>query len=219
MDSNSYSTTWGSKDTNPEGETVENFVAQHDLRLLNQGNQLTTFCSSNINITLAKGAVAGWVQNWCVRDGLTLSDHRVITFTSSTAAQPRLPILDIQPRYKTKLRNYQKFESNLKLNLRDLPASINTKAEIEQYSLLLENAIINTAKTTLGLTKLRAKTVPWWTPHLTNLRNKTIKARRSFQRCHGSNRDQKWQMYLDQKTEYVRTLRHTKRGSWRKFVQ
>ena len=149
----------------------------------------------------------------------TLSDHRVITFATSTATQPRLPILDIQPRYKAKLRNYKKFESNLKLNLRDLPVSINIKAEIEQYSLLLENAIINTAKTTLALAKLRAKTVPWWRPHLTNLRNKTIKARRSFQRCHGSNRDQKGQMYLDQKTEYVRTLRRTKRDSWRKFVQ
>ena len=55
-----------------EGETVENFGAQHDLQLLNKGNQPTTFCSSqgssNIDITHAKGAVAGWVQNWCVRD-------------------------------------------------------------------------------------------------------------------------------------------------------
>ena len=106
IDGNACSTAWGSAETNSKRESIEDFIAQYNLKILNCPSNPTTYCSnigtSNIDITLASGHARQGVQNWLVEDGWTLSDHRVITFqyTLKTNNCPQQPYT--QNRYITR---------------------------------------------------------------------------------------------------------------------
>ena len=222
LDSNAYSTTWGSTYTNREGEVIEDFMGQHGLSLLNKASEPATFFSnrgsSYVDITLARGPAVFNVRNWHVELGWTLSDHRVIVFQLHLTHHRANKSPQIQPRFKTKLRNYQKFNNQLVTELALLPPDPTTRDETELFAQQLGKAIINTANKVLKKTLTAPKSVPWWTPQLTALKAKANKARRHFQRSQSPNRDHKRLEYVARKAEYVRALRRARRDSWRNFV-
>ena len=137
IDGNAYSTAWGSAETNSKGESIEDFIAQYNLKILNCPSNLTTYCSSigssNIDITLASGYARLGVQNWLVEDGWTLSDHQVITFqyTLKTNICPQQPY--IQSRYKTRLRCYKNFNTLLEQNVANLPQTPESAEDRELF--------------------------------------------------------------------------------------
>ena len=191
LDANARSTLWGSITTNKQGEAVEEFIAQHDLKLINRPTDLTTFCSSrgssNIDITLCKGQIRRHVCDWRVEDNWTLSDHRMLLFKIKTQIIAPIQELCIQPRYKISLRKYDKFNNKLEQNISALPDSPTTKMQINNYVLSLEEAYINTANSMLKKQQINRITVPWWTKALTRLRIQTHSARKTFQRYSGQN--------------------------------
>ena len=116
LDTNAHSTTWGSPITNAEGEAIEVFMTQQNLKLLNVHTNVTTFCSSkgssNIDVALTKGQIMHRVHNWLVEDGWTLSDHRVITFNINSQITHAEHAPFNQPGYETRLRSYDNFNNN-----------------------------------------------------------------------------------------------------------
>ena len=87
-DSNSKSTLWNADETDARGELLEELIFANNLIILNQPGNPPTFrnetgASSNIDVTLATTNLANRVKNWKVEDGLTTSDHNVITFNIS----------------------------------------------------------------------------------------------------------------------------------------
>ena len=222
LDWNACSTMWGSTNTNDEGEAIEDFMAQHSLKLLNQITNIYTYQSnrgsSNIDITLARGQITRRVQNWRVEDGWTLSDHRVIVFNINSKMSQTDQVLYNKPRYKTRLRNYEVFNNNLRRGLAVMPLPLTTEGEINECVSVLETSIQKTADETLKKPKIIARSVPWWSAALTGLRKATHAARRDFQRSSGEDREPKRLIYLGKKRKYVQSVRRAKRDSWRKFV-
>ena len=85
MDANAKSTTWHSNNSDVRGRKLEEFIAQNGLRVINREQEQSTFqvtCGeSNIDVTLTRGCRNIAISNWTVMDGVTQSDHNLITFT------------------------------------------------------------------------------------------------------------------------------------------
>jgi hypothetical protein len=82
LDTNSHSDAWGSNTLNSRGSLVEEILFQHNLCLLNEGNDPTfeTSCAATcIDITVASPALASLITKWKVQTEMQLSDHHLIT--------------------------------------------------------------------------------------------------------------------------------------------
>jgi len=66
VDSNSRSTRWNDKITNPRGKKLEEFVASHHLHVINEENERITFQStrgkSNIDLTITNNQMLADVK-------------------------------------------------------------------------------------------------------------------------------------------------------------
>ena len=114
------------------------FIAQHDLNIIIEPTHNSTFCSnrnsSNIDLTLAKGSIRRRVSDWRVEENWTSSDYRVLTFNiTATTTSPPLET-QFQARYKTKLRNYSKFNAKLAKNLSNLAEVENNAENIDNFA-------------------------------------------------------------------------------------
>ena len=134
----------------------------------------------------------------------------------NAAHQQQQPLL--LSRYKTNLRSFDKFNIKLQRNTDILNDPPTTAGEINRYVTNLENAIIKTTENILKKTVNRDKTVPWWTPTLTKLRQSVHMVRNLFQRSSDEYRESMRLRYISTKREYVRSIRREKRESWRKYV-
>ena len=83
VDSNSRSTMWNDKITNPREEEVRGIVASHRLHVINEENERTTFQStrgkSNIDLTITNNQILTDVKNWDIRGRKSLgSQHNKV---------------------------------------------------------------------------------------------------------------------------------------------
>ena len=81
-DANAKSHLWHSGRTDGRGEELEQLIARHDLLVLNEPGQPTTFQStrgsSNIDVTLASWEAIPLMSTWKVHESGSSSDHRII---------------------------------------------------------------------------------------------------------------------------------------------
>ena len=85
-DMNAHSCMWGETHTNRRGEDVEDFLFEHDLVTLNEGNveRSYTYYRSNsksiVDVTVTSSGLAQQILDWEVTNEITTSDHRLIKF-------------------------------------------------------------------------------------------------------------------------------------------
>ena len=85
IDSNCHSSSFG-LDDNKRGDTLDYFIAAHNLKIENRGSEYTfetSTANSLIYITLSD-ELAVSVMNWSVEKGQNFTDHNNITFTLET---------------------------------------------------------------------------------------------------------------------------------------
>lgn len=96
-DVNAHSPWWGSGIEDPQGEAVNDFLAMHDLHVLNTGAAPIfsvyrggVHCASFVDITACSGGILHQLQEWRVDERLvTLSDHRAVRFVLRTDREPQ----------------------------------------------------------------------------------------------------------------------------------
>jgi len=80
--SNSRSTMWNDKITNPRGKKLQEFVAIHHLHVINKENERATFQStrgkSNIDLTITNNEMLADVKNWVISEEGSASDHNKV---------------------------------------------------------------------------------------------------------------------------------------------
>ena len=94
MDSNAHSTSWGESNTNDRGRTLDDWVFNQDMFMMNTGNT-PTFCPINrgcqtiIDITLTNAWATPLLHRWGVAlEECSFSDHRMIRFQLADIAEP-----------------------------------------------------------------------------------------------------------------------------------
>ena len=84
LDSNGHSTLWNYELNNSRGDSLESWILQNHLLVLNNG-QRPTFVnhqgSTIIDITLTDHSLHNQICNWHVNPNDQMSDHRRIEFT------------------------------------------------------------------------------------------------------------------------------------------
>jgi hypothetical protein len=196
IDSNSRSKTWHDVTTNSRGKLLEEFVASNQLHIINEDSTRTTFQTgrgkSNIDITITNNQMLADVTNWEISEQESASDHNTIKFSI------KLDNYETKINHVPGLRDIIKKEhqSNFYVNLhiaiiktfqtvdsewdkedtdRELSRMLERQTDIRQFIHRLDEAIQTACReTTTHLkppkSKLKGKTVPWWTDALKTIR-------------------------------------------------
>ena len=169
MDSNCHSTLFGSRDQNERGNTLEEFMAEHNLVPGNVGNE-NTFVRGNsgtvIDLTLGTPRAMAQIRNWRVhRENIMDSDHRLIEM-EITYGEPIYEYVRDLSRI-----NWKAFSDKLDFKLKNemLPKEFKL-LELESAAENLQNSITSIlnymAPVRQRVTKERFK---WWTDELDKL--------------------------------------------------
>lgn len=179
-DFNSWSPSWGSPTLNSRGKLVENFIANKNLTILNDGRptHLSTHGSfTHVDLTLSSPHLIPKLV-WKVSDDLYGSDHFPILTTLSMETNPKLP--KAQPKFLTELAKWDRFQSEI-TRQNSLRLSFN---EVNREAASITKSIRYAANLSIPQTtpQLHNKTVPWWNPNLNSLRQRKQTAFKAFRK-------------------------------------
>ena len=94
VDTNAHSALWGSDETNPRGDVIEDFILQQDLVVANIG-AIPTYervnCATIIDVTLTLG-LEDAIHHWRVVRDVIASDHNLIAFELSVVEPVRATV-------------------------------------------------------------------------------------------------------------------------------
>lgn len=222
FDANAYSNLWHSKETDDRGEILEQFIAQHELYILNQESNITTFDNthgqSNIDITLANSTCYNRIRAWKVHAGKTTSDHNLITFKVDA------PEIELQTpkenRFNIKKANWEKFTENLRSRNRDRVRIQDTQnTNVNDLVHELEDIIKKACLNAIPLKTQFLKSAPWWNINLTKLRKQSHDANRKLRLAKGTTKEEQFKIqYNAARNRYNAQIRRSKNESWRNFV-
>lgn len=195
MDSNAHSPLWYCEqrqyvgrgpDTEYRKSQMEGFILGRGLLIHNVEGQPPTFHGpngqSNVDLTLSNRGLA--VSQWTVHEGVSLSDHQMITFevgtstarTGGRAGEERTTVKSVS--FREKGVDYERFRNVLHNKMGRLQTWKPAQEICSQYTDIVTRA----AEACLGK-RGRKDTggYEWWTPELEKLRHKVYNARRAWQ--------------------------------------
>jgi len=177
-DFNAHNTTWGCSRIDRRGRTIERFVEENGLVILNTG-EMTRFdirhgTSSAIDLTVASAELAVEL-GWYVINELHNSDHypTVTTLSSERSAH------SMRKRWIMEKANWKKYREQVEQNLQ-----ISNKINIQEITKAIQKAAADNIKQTSG--NPPSKKIKWMTDELRELIRERRRAERklkSFQHC------------------------------------
>ncbi|GBN90348.1 hypothetical protein AVEN_171825-1 [Araneus ventricosus] len=212
-DLNGYSSFWGSSDSNSRGLQIEQFIADHNLCLLNSDEKthfhLPTRTFHSVDLGICSPPLLPFLS-LTVDNDLYNSDHFPLILTDSR----HNPTSHFHPpKYIFNAANWQKFPSLANIN-----SDIIKSSTIDQAIDYVVNVIIEAADNSIPKTSgmRRKQNKPLWNADCHQARKKQKKAwgviRRHPSTANFINFKNKT------KAEFRRIQRRSQRVSWRKFV-
>ena len=222
-DANAKSHLWHSGRTDGRGEELEQLIARHDLLVLNEPGQPTTFQStrgsSNIDVTLASWEAIPLMSTWKVHESGSSSDHRIIeTRLDLNNGGTRRPFQ--KPRYNTRNAKWDKFQRVLMQEKHSLSeAQILCAEDVESVAEHFERVLTSACDAAIPLRKWHNRSKPWWTGELTELKRASHRARRKFQMTRDPTTrgiyEEEWKTL---RRVYKKKVANVKNSTWRQFV-
>lgn len=190
-DFNARAVEWGMTQTDSRGSRILEMAARQSLMVLNSGNTPTFrrpgYVGTIPDISLATENIAGFIQEWMVREDYTGSDHQYITFNVHTAGriEPEntegnvkwnVAKLDIEKMVDS-LRNYQEDEIQA---TEELQGRMRAESTVQTTM----NAITQACEVSMPLKRRMESRRPvyWWTEEIADLRRRCSRLRRVAQR-------------------------------------
>jgi len=239
-DINAKSSLWGPGPSNIRGRAAEEFIETHNLLVWNDPSSPPTFCSSvgesHIDITLSTNSLAGKIFNWTVHEGVSTSDHNLITFEidalsehSSVPISSSLPPpLTLPAHFRTNTVSWKPFLSKIAVEMDKLAGlgSLTNPVQVNNYASLFTSSLILCCERTLGRIPAKSKKTPenpWWNPSLERFRRSLRAARRAVRQARCSGADPAILCVLLQKFRslafhYKKKILSAKTASWHKFI-
>lgn len=213
-DFNAKSPQWGMRATDARGVVVTQWIAQHDLTILNQGEKPTferQGYGSILDLTLATAAVARKLVHWEVSERESLSDHNYVTFDIAERNRP------------TESAQQHRGWNTGKIDHVRLAAAIeaivvdSSTTSAEGFSKALQTV----CKECMPRRKLVkwGKPAYWWNQDIADLRKSCIRNNRIYTRAAKRNvpevTQSLWTQYVESKKALQKEIRKAKGNSWK----
>lgn len=216
-DFNSKSPQWTENRRDRRGMLMEEFIAENDLVLLNEGNKPTferENYSSALDLTLVTSNLAEAATNWDVLETESLSDHKYLVFEIKMRTPPR--------REAVKFAGWQVSKLDVeKFNL----ATERIQWEYEITPGNFSNKLRDLCRATMPpRKKLRnRKSVYWWSTDIALLRRDCVQKRRLYTRVARTNTlytmTAAWSNYQDSRKRLRNEIKKAKQKSWNKLIE
>lgn len=217
-DFNAKSPQWGMTKTDTRGAVMEDWIAQNDLIIMNDGDKPTfqvESYSSVLDLTLATSDLKEQIQKWDVLEEDSLSDHNYITFEFKKLEKP--------PRTRPTFKGWQTRKFN--------KTALNQKVS----ELNWDNAVISAGHFSTRLKQLcnasmpkrnthpNRKPVYWWTQEVEELRRQCLRKRRLYTRASKNGnlaiRTTTWLHFQTARKILRNNVKKAKRSSWKNLCE
>jgi retron-type reverse transcriptase len=213
-DFNAWAVEWGSRITNPRGQSLLEAFARLDICIGNQGSQ-PTFCKNGnesfIDITLCSPQLMNNL-NWRVTDDYTASDHFMIRYS-----------IDLKPpkvfnnRSKEISWNPKKLNKSLLYVAFELSTRNRGVLSPNELTKILQNACDISMPRKKTPKSLR-KPAYWWNDEISECRKKCHKARRQAQRARSETiRSAYFSAYKERRSELRTAIKESKKEKFREM--
>lgn len=216
-DFNSKSPLWGMARSDNRGSIMEDWIAQNNLVVMNEGNK-PTFQSENytsiLDVTLTTADIKDDVQSWDVLEEDSLSDHNYISF------EIKKP--DKLPQAQAKCKGWQmnKFDE-MKFNQETAKLSWNEEITAGNFSRKLSELCNQTLPKRRPHPK--GKPVYWWSQDIADIRRECIGKRRKHTRVSNTGNiviiTRAWMEYQTVRKKLRNSIKQAKRSAWKKLCQ
>ena len=210
-DTNAHSAMWHSKDTNPRGVWLEDFILNHDLEVLNN-NPKPTYVSgerkSVIDVTMVSRSISHYFSNWRNHDKDMSTDHKLITFTGKFNEKP------LPPKWNLRKAAWPVFRAivDTELGKINIPTEWN-ESVIDNLTDSLHQIINKGLTQAVPLTKPKNHhKLKWWNDEL-------AKARKNKNSCHRKYNKHPTAANLRAKIEANKQIRSEMNKASRKYWQ
>lgn len=222
-DLNAKFSTWGPKNTDKRGESLEELIAAHQLMTANVGEE-PTFIRANgvtsyIDITVHEEALS--IQDWEVLTDETMSDHRYITYQVTQAMEGETKETNMKQGWITKGKNPEIFRFNL------ATASWGrgdvTQETPETLENLIREACDNTYSKRTNRNPTRTETY-WWNEDIADKQKSCHKLQRQIMRENKKQmRDEERtgnlkRQYKESKTALRKMMNSARKEAWESLV-
>lgn len=217
-DYNAKSPLWGMIKTDARGAIMEEWIAQNDLVVINEGTK-PTFQVENytsiLDLTLVTPDLKDQIQNWDVLDEDTLSDHNYISFELKQTN--RLP--GARPKFsgwQTKKFDECAFDRKVSELHWD-----EEESSAGHFSLKLKK--LCDASMPKRRTHPRGKPVYWWTQNIADLRAECLRKRRAHTRSSKKGnlaiQTATWLDFQTTRKKLRNSIKLSKRAMWKKLCE
>uniref|UniRef100_A0A1B0DIK5 Endonuclease/exonuclease/phosphatase domain-containing protein n=1 Tax=Phlebotomus papatasi TaxID=29031 RepID=A0A1B0DIK5_PHLPP len=211
-DYNAQSVAWGSSTTNTRGRTIERFIEEHNLLLLNDGS--FTYLSpsygtfSAIDLSLCSPSLE-LTFNWNVAKDTYNSDHFpvILTDLDTNCSITR------RKRWKEDSANWPAFQRQIAGKFTQY-ASASIDEQLDEFN----NGVIGIAQKTIPVTSTnpKKKYVPWWTKEIKD----AIKKRRRLYRIYKNYpTPENLSAFRISRSHVKKLVVEAKQKSWQDFVE
>ena len=207
-DFNARHTLWGDHQINQRGRTMEDFIMQNDVGMLNNGQpthfHAQTATESAIDLSIVSSELLIDMA-WLVSDCLRGSDHYPIYITDNTEE------IELQPRYIIAKADWPLFNTltYMQLNIEDK----NVNELVDIFTNTVQSAAEHSIPQTSG--GVRRCPVPWWNAQCTLANAERKRTLRRYQRTRLI-ADKVTYSRARAKARYIK--RQARRLSWQQYV-
>lgn len=230
-DANAKSTWWNNWRDDTRGETVCGTIDALGLHILNMGDTPTFDTirggkryTSYIDITVCSPDMLNLINDWCVKESITSSDHNAITFNINLQKSIGIKIQRTTRIYNTRKANWIQFHEKLakdmsenKLTVQELQ-QIDTTQKLDRIIETFTETITQTCRQTIPHKKQTdTLTLPWWSQELADMKKQVATKRRRIKNAAPIRRDMVVKLYLEQKEKYEIAVKNAQTDKWKEF--
>ena len=190
VDSNAHSQVWfceerqcvgRGRDNDYRRSQMEEFIMGRDLLIHNVMGQPPTYCgptgSSNIDLTLSTRGLQ--IGNWKVWEGVSISDHQLITFEIGDGVGNPATTGVLPTRFRSRGVDWSNFCSAIHARV----GKLSSGSSASRYCEKLTSIITQTARDCIGVCHVGGnRGYEWWSSELDEMRRGVSRARRAWQR-------------------------------------
>ena len=231
-----------------EADDLHDWIEENNLHLLNTPGT-GTFFRANMNresvldLSLATDNLANRIEDWQIIPAIG-SDHHAISLTvrPSNADLVESPLAQI--RFNTKKARWEDFATalqdaladlDLELSLQNLPAPSHDTSmalmqgrlpdlaqRLDQLAKQFTDAMVRACQRSMSTIQLGAKSKPWWSEELLELRREMVSRQRQYlqEQVAGACDAYLWKrQYLLARNAYFEAIKKAKKDHWNRFLE